>query len=201
MKKLFLLGFSILSMAAFAQSIDFGVKAGLAYNTDKGVFKTANDAFKTKGKGAAGFQAGAMLRIKAAGFYVQPEALFTSFKNEYKLEGETIDIKKNRLDIPVNVGKTFAMGLAQIQTGPVFSINMKDKADASLADLKDKKTDDISLGWQIGTGVNIKNLNIDLRYEFGLGKTTSKFAESTTGLEFSSEKRVNLLNLSVGYFF
>lgn len=195
------MGLTALSMSAFAQSIDFGVKAGLAFNTDKGVLETADEAFRTKGKDATGFQAGAMMRVKAAGFYVQPELLFTSFKNDYTVEGEKIEIKKKRLDIPVNVGKTFAMGLLQAQTGPVFSINMKDKAEASLMKIEDKKTDNISLGWQIGTGVNIKNLNVDLRYEFGLGKTTSKFAENLSGTEFSAEKRINLLNVSVGYFF
>lgn len=201
MKKLFLMGFALLSMGAFAQTIDFGLKAGMAYNTDKGVLKALNGAYEEKGKGAMGFQAGAMMRIKAVGFYVQPEVLYTSFKNEY----EGGDVKKNRIDIPVNVGKTFALGLVQVQTGPVLSMNFKDKIDGKeFKDITADKTDNMSLGWQIGTGVNIKKLNLDVRYEFGLGKTTSKFIQDGIGTNFETnfetKDRTNMLNITLGYF-
>lgn len=199
MKKLFLIGFAILSMGAMAQSVDFGLKAGMAYNTDKGVLKTIEEAYETKGKGAVGFQAGAMIRAKFAGFYLQPEVLYTHFKNEYKKEaGESIDVKKDRIDIPINVGKTFALGLVQVQTGPVFSFNISDKANHGFGSA-DKK-DDMSLGWQVGTGLNFKKLNLDLRYEFGLGKTSSEFIQGAAGTDFKTENRTNMLNFTVGYF-
>lgn len=198
MKKLFLIGFAILSMGAMAQSVDFGLKAGMAYNTDrdKGVLKTIGETYETKGKGAVGFQAGAMIRAKFAGFYLQPEVLYTHFKNEYK--EESIDVKKDRIDIPINVGKTFALGLVQVQTGPVFSFNISDKANDGFGSA-DKK-DDMSLGWQVGTGLNFKKLNLDLRYEFGLGKTSSEFIQGAAGTNFKTENRTNMLNFTVGYF-
>lgn len=199
MKKLFLIGFAILSMGAMAQSVDFGLKAGMAYNTDrdKGVLKTIGETYETKGKGAVGFQAGAMIRAKFAGFYLQPEVLYTHFKNEYK--EESIDVKKDRIDIPINVGKTFALGLVQVQTGPVFSFNISDKANDGFGSA-DKK-DDMSLGWQVGTGLNFKKLNLDLRYEFGLGKTSSEFIKEAAGTNnFKTENRTNMLNFTVGYF-
>lgn len=201
MKKLLLIGFSLFSICAFAQSINFGIKAGMVYNADKGMIRETNNLFKEKGKGSVGFQAGAMLRIKAASFYVQPELLYTNYKNEFEENGESIDIKKNRLDLPINVGKTFALGLVQIQTGPVFSMNFEDKIKG--VDLPDAdKRDKMSLGWQIGTGLNIKKLNIDLRYEFGLGKTTSRYLLDAVGTtqEFKTENRASMLNLSIGYF-
>lgn len=199
MKKLFLIGFAILSMGAMAQSVDFGLKAGMAYNTDKGVLKTIGETYETKGKGAVGFQAGAMVRAKFAGFYLQPEVLYTHFKNEYKEAGESIDVKKDRIDIPINVGKTFALGLVQVQTGPVFSFNISDKANHGFGSA-DKK-DDMSLGWQVGTGLNFKKLNLDLRYEFGLGKTSSEFIKEAAGTNnFKTENRTNMLNFTVGYF-
>lgn len=199
MKKLFLIGFALISINALSQSVDFGLKAGLVYNTDKGVIKTIGEAKENKGKGSMGFQGGAMMRAKFAGFYLQPELLYTSFK--YEGEGDSnAELKKSRLDVPVNVGKTFALGLVQVQTGPVFSINMEDKLKGA-GNMKSKDKDDISLGWQIGTGLNFKKLNLDLRYEFGLGKTTSKFVESVSGTEFQTENRVNMLNFTVGYFF
>lgn len=201
MKKLMLLGFSLFAINSFAQSIDFGLKAGLVFNADKGAIKTIGDVYEEKGKGSVGFQAGAMARIKAGGIYVQPELLYTSFKNEFDDNGADAEIKKSRLDIPINVGKTFAMGLVQIQTGPVFSLNFKDTFTADGVDFPDaSERDEIGLGWQIGTGVNIKGLNVDLRYEFGLNKNIAKYNIAGAG-EFETENRTNMLNLSVGYFF
>ncbi|WP_084015236.1 outer membrane beta-barrel protein [Moheibacter sediminis] len=200
-KKLMLLGFSLFAINTFAQTVDFGLKVGMVYNADKGAFKALNGAIDEKGKGSVGFQGGAMVRIKAGGIYVQPELLYTAFKNEFEEAGETIDVKKSRLDIPVNIGKTFAMGLVQIQTGPVFSLNFEDTIDSDGINFPDAtERDEIGLGWQIGTGVNLKGLNIDLRYEFGLNKNITKYNIAGAG-EFQTENRSNLLNLSVGYFF
>ena len=83
----------------------------------------------------------------------------------------------------------------------MFSLNFEDTIDSDGINIPDAhERDEIGLGWQIGTGVNIKNLNIDLRYEFGLGKNVSKYITSEFG-EFQTENRSNMLNLSVGYFF
>lgn len=201
MKKLLLLGVSLFAINTFAQTVDFGLKAGLVFNADKGAIKAFNEAYEEKGKGSVGFQGGAMVRIKAGGIYVQPELLYTAFKNEFDDSGETIDVKKSRLDIPVNIGKTFAMGLVQVQTGPVFSLNFEDTIDGGGINFPDaSERDKVGLGWQIGTGVNLKGLNIDLRYEFGLNKNIAKYNIAGVG-EFQTENRSNLLNLSVGYFF
>ncbi len=200
-KKLMLLGFSLFALNAWAQNVDLGLKAGVVFNADKGAIKALNGAIEEKGKGSVGFQAGAMARIKAGGIYIQPELLYTSFKNEFEDSGTNVDVKKNRLDLPINIGKTFAMGLIQVQTGPVFSLNFEDKIDADGMDFPDAtERDEIGLGWQIGTGINIKGLNVDLRYEFGLNKNITKYNIAGAG-EFQTENRTNMLNLSVGYFF
>lgn len=230
MKKLFLLGFALISMNAFCQNADFGLKAGLLYNTDNGVLHSIQNATALKGDGSAGFQAGAMVRIKLAGFYIQPELLYTNFNYKFKglsslpdtnpdptpdPEPETpeptsakkageanLKLVKNRLDLPINIGKTFAMGLVHVQTGPVLSMNLDDKLKGDGFDFKKPEDQDkISLGWQVGAGVNISRFIIDLRYEFGLGKNSSKIFDNVTGTEFSTENRPNLLSLSVGYFF
>ena len=196
-----LLGFSLFALNSWGQNVDFGLKAGLVFNADKGAVKAFNGVIDEKGKGSVGFQGGAMVRIKAGGIYVQPELLYTSFKNEFKENGGNAEITKSRLDLPINVGKTFAMGLIQVQTGPVFSLNFEDNIDADGMNFPDAdERDEIGLGWQFGTGVKIKGLNIDLRYEFGLNKNITKYNIAGAG-EFQTENRTNMLNLSVGYFF
>ena len=83
MKKLILT--AIVGLAAnfaTAQNIDFGIKGGAVFNTDKGkVWQDAGNIFKRDGKASAGFQAGALARVSLAGIYIQPELLYTQFKN------------------------------------------------------------------------------------------------------------------------
>jgi len=147
MKKLMLLGIMLMGLNSFAQNINFGLKAGLVFNADKGAIKALNGVVEEKGKGSVGFQGGAMVRIKAGGLYVQSELLYTTFKNEFEEAGESIDVKKSRLDIPVNVGTTFAMGLVQVQTGPVFSVNFEDTVKSDGIDFPDAdERDEIGLG-------------------------------------------------------
>src|SRR5574344_285578 len=87
MKKLILT--AIVGLAAnfaTAQNIDFGIKGGAVFNTDKGkVWQDAGNIFKRDGKASAGFQAGALARVSLAGIYIQPELLYTQFKNEYNV--------------------------------------------------------------------------------------------------------------------
>ncbi|WP_312208533.1 MULTISPECIES: porin family protein [Empedobacter] len=198
MKKLILAAFiGLAANFAMAQNINFGLKGGAVFNTDKG--EVWNDATRNifKGKAAAGFQAGALARISLAGIYIQPELLYTQFKNEYNIEGESFDVTKKRMDIPVNVGKRF-LGIAHIQAGPVFSYYFDDKL--SVKEFTKAKQDEFNVGMQIGGGVQVSKLLFDLRYEFGLGKIGSEIVNSD-GRQFQTENRPQMLNLSVAYLF
>ncbi|MCA4775522.1 porin family protein [Empedobacter stercoris] len=204
MKKLILT--AIVGLAAnfaTAQNINFGIKGGAVFNTDKGkVWQDAGNIFKRDGKASAGFQAGALARVSLAGIYIQPELLYTQFKNEYNVldkndKPQDIGITKKRLDIPVNVGKRF-LGIGHVQAGPVFSYYFDDKL--SVKDFTTAKQDEFNVGMQIGAGVEVSKLLFDLRYEFGLGKIGSDIANSN-GRQFQTENRPQMLNLTVAYLF
>ncbi len=204
MKKLILT--AIIGLAAnfaTAQNINFGVKGGAVFNTDKGeVWRDTGNIFKKDGKASAGFQAGALARISLAGIYIQPELLYTQFKNEYNAEdqnGNDRDFKvtKKRLDVPVNVGKRF-LGIAHVQAGPVFSYYFDDKL--SVKEFTTAKQDEFNVGMQIGAGVEVSKLLFDLRYEFGLGKVGSEILNGNNR-EFKTENRPQMLNLTVAYLF
>ena len=199
MKKLILT--AIVGLAAnfaTAQNINFGIKGGAVFNTDKGkVWQDAGNIFKKDGKASAGFQAGALARVSLAGIYIQPELLYTQFKNEYDVDGQKLNVTKKRMDIPVNVGKRF-LGIGHIQAGPVFSYYFDDKL--SVKDFTTAKQDEFNVGMQIGGGVQVSKLLFDLRYEFGLGKIGSEIVNSD-GRQFQTENRPQMLNLSVAYLF
>ena len=199
MKKLILT--AIVGLAAnfaTAQNIDFGIKGGAVFNADKGkVWQDAGNIFKRDGKASAGFQAGALARVSLAGIYIQPELLYTQFKNEYDVDGQNLDVTKKRLDIPVNVGKRF-LGIGHVQAGPVFSYYFDDKL--SVKDFTTAKQDEFNVGMQIGAGVEVSKLLFDLRYEFGLGKVGSDILNGSNG-QYRTENRPQMLNLSVAYLF
>lgn len=200
MKKLILT--AIVGLAAnfaTAQNINFGIKGGAVFNTDKGkvVWEDAGNIFKKDGKASAGFQAGALARVSLAGIYIQPELLYTQFKNEYDVDGQKLNVTKKRMDIPVNVGKRF-LGIGHIQAGPVFSYYFDDKL--SVKDFITAKQDDFNVGMQIGAGVEVSKLLFDLRYEFGLGKVGSDILNGSKG-QYRTENRPQMLNLSVAYLF
>jgi len=182
---------------ATAQNIDFGLKGGVVFNTDKGeVWNDAGNIFKRDGKASSGFQAGALARVSLAGIYVQPELLYTQFKNEYNVEGQDFDVTKKRLDIPVAVGKRF-LGIAHVQAGPVFSYYFDDKI--SVSEVTKAKQDEFNVGMHVGGGVQVSKLLFDLRYEFGFGKVATDYVNDN--YNFTTENRPQMLNLSVAYLF
>jgi len=196
MKNKLLVTFFIISSFTFAQKIDFGIKGGLIFNNDNGKISTVEKVFKDHGKGSAGFQAGILSRISLTGMYIQPELLYSQFSNKYYTETTDFKITKKRIDIPVNFGKKI-LNIAHIQAGPVFSYYLED--GISLKNATDIKQDDFNVGLQIGAGARISKLLFDLRYEYGFGKTASKFISRETS--FSTESTPRLLNISVAYLF
>jgi len=197
MKKLLFAAFVAVSSFVSAQSINVGLKGGLVFNSDKGeVFSNINNIYNNKGKGSTGFQAGALARVSLAGIYIQPELLYTQFKNEYEIEGGSFDVTKKRIDVPVAVGKRF-LGIAHVQAGPVFSYYFDDKF--SVDDFIKAKQDEFNVGLHVGAGVQVSKLLFDLRYEFGLGKVSSEFVNDN--YRYNTESRPKLLNLSVAYLF
>ena len=76
------------------------------------------------------YQLGVFTRFMFAGIYVQPEAMFSSSKTEMKFENifdenntsnnVVGEMKLNKLDVPVMIGKRF-MKILRINAGPVFS--------------------------------------------------------------------------------
>lgn len=199
MKKLLFATFVAISSFVSAQNINFGLKGGLVFNSDNGesVFQNIDQIYKDKAKGSTGFQAGALARVSLAGLYIQPELLYTQFKNEYDVDGYTVDVTKKRVDVPVAVGKRF-LGIAHVQAGPVFSYYFDDKF--SVDDYIKAKQDQFNVGLHIGAGVQVSKLLFDLRYEFGLGKVTSEFVKDNN-YKFNTENTPKLLNLSVAYLF
>ncbi|MDO5655012.1 MAG: PorT family protein [Flavobacteriaceae bacterium] len=197
MKKFLSLVAVIIMTGVYAQQ-GFGIKAGLTYNADDGLIKSANSAYQAKGEGSAGYHLGVYKRLSFTGLYVQPELWYVNFKNTYKdTSAREFDVQIKRIDVPVSLG-TNVLGIGYVQAGPVFSYYFQDEIDMN--QVSDIKQDDIALGLQIGAGVQLQQFSANLRYDFPMGKRSTEWVQNSN-YNFQTESSPKLLHLSIGYSF
>ena len=205
MKKVFLM----ISLAfAFSQTstaqLDFGVKAGLNYNSES-IQSVSEDVF-TGAESKTGYHAGIWLRFKLPiiGFYLRPELVYTNLENEllYKISetapSQTTSYNFQKIDIPVLIGKKF-FGIGNVFAGPSFQYILN--SDFSLNDIENVDTDGFTVGLQVGAGIELNNLGIDVRWERGLNTVESTFLNVSTNTNVTFDTRVNQIIIGLSYKF
>lgn len=175
-----------MASAQVIPSFQFGIKGGvnLTSLSKTGTLNADNQA---------GYLGGIYARFGALGFNVQPEAYLTSKNVNINDNGVMTKAKFTSIDVPILVGaKIGAFGFgARFYTGPVvsFAINKDQSYSNALGGITKLDYKDQNYAWQLGAGVDIRSLSIDLRYEAGLTKQT--YGANST--------KINLFNLSLGY--
>lgn len=200
-KLLLLLLLAAATVPAEAQFFQLGMRGGLSsYNVRYQDFTNSNNV-SIESNSALGMHLGFYSRIQVLNFYVQPELLYTRTGSQITTSTPgnttTSDLRFQRIDIPVLVGKKF-FGIMRANTGPVFSSLIR--ADLTESNVKANISDayrNNTVGFQVGVGVDIWKLVLDLKYEGSLGK----FGESisTGGQNFATDARPSQWMLSVGY--
>ncbi|MDB9732306.1 PorT family protein [Polaribacter sp.] len=183
------------SQTATAQ-IDFGVKAGLNYNSES-IQSVSQDVF-TGAESKTGYHAGVWLRFKLPiiGFYLRPELVYTNLENELLYKGsQTTSYSFQKIDIPVLIGKKF-FGIGNVFAGPSFQYLLK--SDFSLNDISEVDTDGFSVGMQFGAGIELGNLGIDVRWERGLNTVESTFLNAISE-RVTFDTRVNQIIIGLSY--
>lgn len=198
---------------AFSQNsnaqIDFGVKGGINYNSNsiKNVSEDVFDGAKSK----TGYHAGIWLRVKIplVGFYIRPELVYTNLENKISyikvtnggvLGGGNITSKTQttysfqKIDIPVLLGKK-VFGIGNVYIGPSFQYILD--SDFSIDDIKDVKGDGFTVGLQLGGGIELGKLGIDVRWERGFNGIESSFLNGTTNVEFDTRVNQIIIGLSL----
>ena len=66
-------------------------------------------------------------------------------------------------------------------------------------DLNEVSVDNFSLGFQLGGGVELGRLGVDVRWERGFSETESVFLDTTTNNNFNFDKRVNQVIFGISY--
>lgn len=211
MKKIALVSIAVLflSVAANAQLLQFGVKAGINFSTLQmdditGIDDGSQVYDLVTGESVTGYQAGLMARVNVAMFFVQPELYFNTTGGvvEQVVEGganELLNVKFNRLDIPLLVG--LKLGPARINAGPVGSamISSVNELKGISQDLE-TLTGGLTWGFQAGVGLDLfKKLAIDLRYEGSLSQYGDSF--NVGGSDYALDARPTQVIFTLGYWF
>lgn len=189
---LFLIG---LSFTSFGQ-IDFGLKAGLNYNSNsiKEVGTDIIDGAKSK----TGYHAGIWLRFKipGLGFYLRPELVYTSLENEvfYIRAAKNTNYNFRKIDIPVLLGKKI-FGIGNVYIGPSFQYILG--SDFSISDITSVESDGFTVGMQFGGGVEFGKLGIDVRWERAFSGIESALV-SNLGVQ-NFDTRVNQIIVGLSY--
>lgn len=196
MKKLvFAFFFVFLAMEGFAQNAGFGIKAGLS--STEVDFKS--DQF-VPSDAQTGYHIGVFGRFGGAGFFVQPEVLFTQTSGKFQVNmppfssqaPENYDASFNRLDIPVMVGYRF-FRVVRIMAGPIASFNINSEIKDASKTVQDVEFKNSTLGYQAGLGLDLGNLSVDAKYEGGLSSFTENIGD------YNTDNRINQWVLSVGF--
>jgi hypothetical protein len=108
--------------------------------------------------------------------YLQPEIYYATSGGSLKIEGTTLkqDIRLKNISVPVLVGYKIINAKVinlRVMAGPVANFIVGTKVEASdLVEypLQDSDFKNAAWGMDLGAGVDVFFLSLDIRYEFGL---------------------------------
>ncbi len=198
MKKLIIIAVFLTGTSLMAQEAEFGIKGGLNYGAS-GDYENVNegaDDFRSsfeEGENKTGYHIGAYSKFGILGFFLQPEVMYTSLTTEY----ESFDYKLNKIDAPILVGVN-VLGPLNIKAGPSFQYILNNELEETSLEIGEVEND-ITIGYQLGAGLNIGRLGFDLRYENAFSENTA-FVE-TASERFSLDSRPSQWILSASYSF
>ena len=184
-------GFSHTSNA----QIDFGLKAGLNYNSNS-IKKVSDNVFEGA-KSKTGYHAGIWLRFKVpvTGFYVRPELVYTNLKNGITYENVETTYSFQKIDVPVLIGKKI-FGIGNVYVGPSFQYIID--SDFDFDDIKEVTSDGFTVGVQFGGGIELGKLGIDVRWERAFSGIESTFTRAL-GSDVNFDTRVNQIIIGLSY--
>jgi len=165
-KTLLTLAIALLGTGLYAQTGPaFGIKGGLNYNGNGNYFESAEAAAQHPDWNV-GYHLGVFGKLGNR-LYFRPELVYTHTSSDYN-DG---DFKMSKLDLPALVGIK-VIGPLNIFAGPAFQYILNQKFDGITIDDVEH---DFTVGLNIGAGLNLGKIGVDLRYERGFSKNEATF--------------------------
>lgn len=177
--------------------IHFGIKGGVNYNNngDATFSSTGNDVINGA-ESKSGFHAGIWFRGKLPiiGLYLRPEIVYTQVKSEYVYKSATTAYDFKKIDVPLLLGKKI-LSIGNVFIGPSFQYIIDD--NFSFSGLSTDDFDKFSVGLQMGFGIELGKLGVDVRWERGLSNTEANFVDNTTNI--TVDNRTNQIIFGLSY--
>ncbi|WP_423819584.1 outer membrane beta-barrel protein [Salinimicrobium sp. TIG7-5_MAKvit] len=176
MKKYFFILMFVTTSTAIAQS-GFGVKGGINY-ADNGEltyndFSNAGEDVLEGGESKMGYHFGVFYQANLLGFFLRPELVYTTTKSTYQFNQQEAEYNVSKIDLPILVG-TKIFGPVQVFAGP--SLQYMVDNDFEGFDLGDVK-EEFTIGAQLGAGVQLGKIGVDVRYERALKENEAEFMQ------------------------
>lgn len=195
MKNFIAAAFLLVGGSSIAQS-SYGIKGGLNYGATgeyENYSQIVGDVSTIEnGKEKTGYHLGLFAKFEVIGIFLQPEIVYTKLKTEYN----TFDYNLSKIDAPVLLGISL-LGPLHIKGGPSFQYILKNELENSNLVISNVEND-ITLGYQVGAGLNLGRLGLDLRYE-GAFKENNAFGEMASENNFRLDSRPSQWILSLSY--
>ena len=205
MTKIFSIVLLAASFSSFAQ-VKLSAKTNLLFKTDNPTWESikgsAVSAYNESGKNNVGFNVGLSAKVNLpASLFLMPEIYYTTFKTDFEVPNTNtnIEVKSNRVDLPVLLGYNVLGDNLGLFIGPVASYNLL--KDNQFNDFKENATKEFTLGYQFGAQVQIQKLIINGRYEGAFTKDQRDFINNNTNETIRYDSRPSLFMVGLGYQF
>lgn len=200
MKKLAsLFALSFLALSAHAQ-LDLGLRAGAGLSrANFSELSSAVSAIQSVDDAGheLSYHAGAYLKIGLPLVFIQTEAIFQQLNQTASIADGSGDISEieldmSRIDIPILVGTK--LGPLRAMLGPVYSANLSDLSGNIGQDVESG-----TWGYQVGVGVEISRIMLDLRYEGAFSPWASQLiVDNVNGTTINTDLRSSQIILCLG---
>ena len=148
-----------LSTSLLQAQFEFGVKAGLNYDSLGDVDYSDLSATNLSAGSKTGFHFGVYGNLDLLLFYLRPELQFTKINSGV----EDIDIGLSKLEAPILLGYKI-LGPLSVFAGPSFQYILNENVEGTtLTDIEENFT----VGLQIGTRLSLGGFGLGIRYERG----------------------------------
>ena len=205
MTKIFSIVLIAASFSSFAQ-VKLSAKTNLLFKTDKPTWESIKGsdvtAYNESGNNNVGFNVGLSAKVNLpASLFLMPEIYYTTFKTDFEVPNTNtnIEVKSNRVDLPVLLGYNVLGDNLGLFIGPVASYNLS--KDNQFNDFKENATKEFTLGYQFGAQVQIQKLIINGRYEGAFTKDQRDFINNNTNETIRYDSRPSLFMVGLGYQF
>ena len=149
----------------------------------------------SEGNARVGYMAGLFLRYQPKNWkwYVQSEVLYSEVEGELFISSRSFGYEFQRLDFPILIGRN--IGPVRVNAGPVLREELKNRLirNGGIAFIATRGRQ--SFGYQVGAGIDVRELVIDVKYE----STFGVMADHGGVDGFSENVRLNQWVFAVGF--